>query len=198
MALGGSTGPVLGTNPLAYAVPGQAGRRSSSTKPRPRPHTSTCAMRPERPSPSRQGGAVGPDGAATTDAAQAMCGALLPFGGYRGGNIALLVEFLATLAGASFSIDAPPFDRGQAPPGIGVFVLCMNLDVIAEGPTRVTQVLDRLHSARGVSLPAMTDEAPTESIRLDATLHQRLLATCAEPDPGQSHGRTAQKNGEDR
>ena len=27
----------------------------------------------------------------------------------------------------------------------------------------------------------MTDETPTESIRLDATLHQRLLAACAEP-----------------
>jgi len=27
----------------------------------------------------------------------------------------------------------------------------------------------------------MADEAPTESIRLDARLHQRLLAACAEP-----------------
>jgi (2R)-3-sulfolactate dehydrogenase (NADP+) len=148
--------------------------------------------------PIPPGWAVGPDGAATTDAAQALRGALLPFGGYRGGNIALLVELLATLAGAAFSIDAPPFDRGQAPPGIGVFVLCMSLDVVAEGATRVARYLDRLHSAHGVSLPAMTDEAPTESIRLDATLHQRLLAACAEPDAGRGGGTTVRKNGANR
>jgi (2R)-3-sulfolactate dehydrogenase (NADP+) len=195
MALGGSTGPVVGTNPLAYAVP-RPGRRpfliDQATSATAYVNVRDAARAGE---PIPPGWAVGPDGAATTDAAQAMRGALLPFGGYRGGNIALLVEFLATLAGASFSIDAPPFDRGQAPPGIGVFVLCMNLDVIAEEPTRVTRFLDRLHSAHGVSLPAMTDEAPTESIRLDATLHQRLLAACAEPDPGRGHGTTAQKNG---
>jgi hypothetical protein len=33
----------------------------------------------------------------------------------------------------------------------------------------------------GVFLPAMTEEAPTESLRLDAELHQRPLAACAEP-----------------
>ncbi|MDX2939479.1 Ldh family oxidoreductase [Streptomyces ipomoeae] len=56
--------------------------------------------------------AVGPDGAKTTDASAALAGVLLPFGGYRGGNIALLVELLATLAGGSFSLEAAHRPRG--------------------------------------------------------------------------------------
>ena len=181
MALGGSRGPVLGTNPLAYAVPRPG--RSAFVVDQATSETAYVNVRDAARAgePIPPGWAVGPDGAATTDAAEAVRGALLPFGAYRGGNIALLVELLATLAGASFSLDAPPFDRGQAPPGIGVFVLCINLDVVAEGATRLTRYLDRLHSVHGVSLPAMTDETPTESIRLDARLHQRLLAACAEP-----------------
>lgn len=181
MSLGGSKRPVLGTNPLAYAAP-RPGRSvfvvdqaSSETA---YVNVREAARADETIPP---GWAVGPDGAATTDAAEALRGALLPFGGYRGGNIALLVELLATLAGASFSLDAPPFDRGQAPPGIGVFVLSINLELVADGTSRFTAYLDRLQSVHGVSLPAMTDTAPTQSIRLDPGLHQRLLAACAEP-----------------
>jgi (2R)-3-sulfolactate dehydrogenase (NADP+) len=183
MALGGSTGAVLGTNPLAYAVP-RPGRSPFLID---QATSATAyvnvreAARAGNPLPA--GWAVGPDGAATTDAAQALDGALLPFGAHRGGNVALLVELLATLGGASFSVDAPPFDRGGAPPRIGVFVLCVDLDAVAGGAGRASGYLDRLRSEYGVSLPAMADGPPAGPVRLDATLHRRLLAAVADPVP---------------
>jgi (2R)-3-sulfolactate dehydrogenase (NADP+) len=94
--------------------------------------------------------------------------------------MALMVEMLATLAGASFSVEAPPFDRGQTPPGIGVFVLGINPDVIARGGAgRMAGHLDTLRSAHGVSLPAMSAGEPADVVSLDDVLHERLLAACA-------------------
>ena len=179
MALGGSAGPVLGTNPLAYAVPrpGQAPfvidqATSSTAYVRVRE-----AARAGEPIPA--GWAVGPDGTPTTDPAEALGGALLPFGGYRGGNIALLVEILATLAGGTFSVDAPPFDSGEANPGIGVFVLCIDIGAVAGGPDRLLGLLGRLAAEFGVELPAMAAAAAPSSLQLDPALHQRLVAATA-------------------
>lgn len=184
MALGGSAGPVVGTNPLAFALPrpglgpfvvDQATSQTAYVKVR-------DAARAGEPIP--HGWAIGPDGAPTSDAAQALRGALLPFGGYRGGNIALLVELLATLAGAAFSVDAPPFDRGQSSPGIGVFVLCINPDVIGQGgAARMAGYLDTLRSGHGVSLPAMSAGEPADVVALDDVTHERLLAACAADRP---------------
>lgn len=184
MALGGSAGPVVGTNPLAFAVPRPG--RSPFVIDQATSQTAYVnvrdAARTGQPIPL--GWAVGPDGEPTSDAAQALRGALLPFGGYRGGNMALMVELLATLAGASFSVDAPPFDRGQISPGTGVFVFCINPDVIAHGgAARMAGHLDTLRSAHGVSLPAMSAGEPADVVALDDVVHERLEAACAVDRP---------------
>ncbi|MGI5472903.1 Ldh family oxidoreductase [Streptomyces sp. CA-132043] len=115
MTLGGSGSAVLGTNPLAYAFP-RAGEPPLVID---QASSQTAYVNVRRAAdagePIPAGWAVGPDGTATTDASAALAGALLPFGGHRGGNIALLVELLATLAGGTFSVDAPPFDSGTQP-----------------------------------------------------------------------------------
>lgn len=98
--------------------------------------------------------------------------------------MALMVELLATLAGASFSVDAPPFDRGQISPGTGVFVFCINPDVIAHGgAARMAGHLDTLRSAHGVSLPAMSAGEPADVVALDDVVHERLEAACAVDRP---------------
>lgn len=176
MSLGGSSTAVLGTNPMAYAFPrpddlpmviDQASSQTAYVNVR--QAATTGASIPA-------GWAVGPDGAETTDASAAMKGALLPFGGYRGGNIALLVELLATLAGGSFSVDAPPFDRGSEPPGIGVFVLCLSPRAFPGSLDRITAHLRRLRADHGVHLPALERPAPGDGIALDPELAGRLHA----------------------
>ncbi|MFF1400122.1 Ldh family oxidoreductase [Streptomyces sp. NPDC058287] len=116
--------------------------------------------------PIPEGWAAGPDGRPTTDASAALAGALLPFGDHRGGNVALLVELLATLGGGSFSVDAAPFDRGTEPTGIGVFLLCLDSGsgVFPGPPDRATAHLDRLHAEHGVRLPALQQPAVTDEL----------------------------------
>ncbi|MFE2070388.1 Ldh family oxidoreductase [Streptomyces sp. NPDC059467] len=112
-----------------------------------------------------------------SDPDQALQGALLPFGGHRGGNIALLGELLATLAGAAFSVDAAPFDHGSEPPGIGVFVLCLSPDTFPGSVPRAEQHLQRLHDEHSVRMPAWTTSPqPPKTVRLDRDLAGRLLA----------------------
>ena len=53
-----------------------------------------------------EGWAVGPDGAATTDPATAIAGALLAFGGHKGSGLSVLLEALsASLTNASYAFE---------------------------------------------------------------------------------------------
>src|SRR3546814_8273351 len=74
-----------------------------------------------------EGWALDPAGHPTTDARAALAGSLLPFGGARGANIALMVELLAAgLTGANWSREAPPFNKGAKSPGAGLFILAID------------------------------------------------------------------------
>jgi LDH2 family malate/lactate/ureidoglycolate dehydrogenase len=84
----GGIRPMLGTNPIAMAVPSSRGP--------------IVLMLRERLGESLpEGVALGPDGEPTMDPALARRGALLPFGGYKGFGLALMVQALGVLAGAS-------------------------------------------------------------------------------------------------
>ncbi len=104
------------------------------------------------------GWAVDADGNETTDARAAVEGALLPFGGARGANIALMVELLtAGVAGANWSLDAGDFRDGDRSPAIG-------LTVIALAPpqgfaTRVAEQSRRLADL-GVHIPGKASASP--------------------------------------
>ncbi len=104
----------------------------------------------------------------------ALVGALLPFGGHRGGNVALLVELLATLSGASFSLDAAPFDRGDESPRVGLFVLAVNPGLFPGAVDRFVAHLETLSRTHGVRLPAVERTGPLDVIDLDDALEQRL------------------------
>jgi LDH2 family malate/lactate/ureidoglycolate dehydrogenase len=95
----GGIRPVLGTNPIAIAVPSSRGPivldMGTSA------YMMTELMLRERLGESLPAGvAIGPGGEPTTDATLARLGALLPFGGYKGFGLALMVQALGVLAGA--------------------------------------------------------------------------------------------------
>ena len=93
-------------------------------------------------------------GVPTTDPVAAANGALLPFGGPKGANLALMVEVLsAGLGGGQWSMDAGHFLRGTRPPGIGVIVIAIAPTLA--GPDMIARLdaqLDRL-AAGGVHIP---------------------------------------------
>ena len=95
LAGSGSTKPVYCTNPMAFAAPVAGGPpliidQSSSA-------TAFVNIRAaaKAGTPIPEGWALDAEGRPTTDARQAVKGALLAFGGERGANIALMVEVLA-------------------------------------------------------------------------------------------------------
>lgn len=99
----GGKSPYLGTNPISVAVP--AGQESPiildmATSVVARGKIILAAQKGES---IPVGWAINSDGEATTDAAKALDGAVLPFGGPKGSAIALLIDMAAgILTGAAF------------------------------------------------------------------------------------------------
>lgn len=176
MSVAGSRGPLFGTNPQSFGVPLPSGRpllvdQASSA-------TAWVAVRAaaERGEPIPPGFAVDPSGAPTTDAAAGLAGALLPFGGYKGGNVALLAELLATIAGGSFSSDAPPFQEGDRSPGVGAMVIALSFDVLAPGyPARLATQFERWSKESGADPSVWIDKPVSSAIALPGEVHERLL-----------------------
>jgi len=96
----GGTRPILGTNPIAIAIPSSRGPivldMGTSA------YMMTEVMLRERLGEALpEGVALGPHGEPTTDPGLARRGALLPFGGYKGFGLALMMQALGLLAGAA-------------------------------------------------------------------------------------------------
>ena len=96
---------VLGTNPIAIAVPSSRGPivldMGTSA------YMMTEVMLRERLGELLpEGVAIGPGGEPTRDPALARRGALLPFGGYKGFGLALMIQALGVLAGSGAEHEA--------------------------------------------------------------------------------------------
>lgn len=104
------------------------------------------------------------EGNPTTDPGKiANGGVLLPFGGYKGSAIAMMVELLcAGMVGERFSYEAAKVDNNDGgPAGGGEFILAMSPEVMA-GPGWQEHTEDffaRLTSLEGVRLPGQRRHA---------------------------------------
>src|SRR5579871_1506251 len=131
----GGNKAIFGTNPISFAWP-RPGKDPMVID------MATAAMaQGEVQIAAREGHDVplgtglGPDGKLTTNPNEILKGVLLPFGGYKGSAIALMVELLSAGAiGERFSYeaaDADPKDGG--PPRGGEFMLAISPELLA-GP----------------------------------------------------------------
>ena len=82
---------------------------------------------------------------------------LLPFGGYKGSAIALMVELLAAgLTGEQFSYEARDTDnKDGGPPRGGEIIIGLSPDIIA-GPNwqeHVESFMQKMTSLKGVRIP---------------------------------------------
>ena len=157
VAPAGSKEKFFGTNPISFAWP--------------RPgHTPVCydmatssmalgdlqiAARDGKTVPLGTG--LDSDGNETTDPAKIAAGVLLPFGGYKGSAIALMVELLAGgLTGEQFSYEALENDNGDGgPPRGGEMVIALSPALISGGDweTHAELFMERLTGLEGVRLP---------------------------------------------
>lgn len=139
MSIFGAGVPVTGTNPFAFAVPSGVSQDGAGQGARPRlidQASSEAAWVKVRSATERgdaipEGWAVDAQGEPTTDPDEALAGAMLPFGGVKGANIAVLVEVLSTLAGGAFSMEGTV--PGDTPSRIGAWVIAIDPEAFGSG-----------------------------------------------------------------
>ena len=96
----GGTRPVLGTNPIAFAIPGAEGplvldMGTSAFM------ATELQLRARLGQELPEGVAIDRDGRPTRDAGEARQGALLPFGGHKGFGLGLIVQAFGLIGGAA-------------------------------------------------------------------------------------------------
>jgi (2R)-3-sulfolactate dehydrogenase (NADP+) len=142
---------VYGTNPFSFAAPTGTGMPFVLDQ----ACSATAFINVRRAASNDesipQGWALDGSGDPTTNATDAVEGCLLPFGGWRGANLALMVEILAAgLTGGNWSLDAPSFAAGSESPSVGLFILAIApIDGLA---VRLRSYLDRL-GGFGIRIP---------------------------------------------
>ncbi|MGF1594743.1 MAG: Ldh family oxidoreductase [Kiloniellaceae bacterium] len=183
MAASGGKARVFCTNPIAFAAPagGEAGEGSPALVVDQSSSSSSLANLRAAAEAGREipeGWALDPAGHPTTDARAALAGSLLPFGGARGANVALMVELLAAgLTGANWSKDAPPYNKGSASPGAGLFILAMDPP---EGfAPRLRDWIAAVSAEEGVYLPGLAKgetlgHARHRGVHMDSGLWTRI------------------------
>ena len=158
VAPAGAKKALFGTNPISFAWP-----RPGKTPVVYDMATAAMAMG-EVQVAAREGHKVpigtglNKDGKETTDPNEIVKGGvLLPFGGYKGSGIAMMVELLAgALIGETFSYETAEKDnKDGGPPSGGEFILAMSPEKIA-GPNwdkHSNEFFEKMKSMEGVRLP---------------------------------------------
>ena len=158
VAPAGATKPLFGTNPISFAWP-----RPGKTPVVFDMATASMAMG-EVQVAKREGHKVPlgtgltKDGKETTDPAEiADGGVLLPFGGYKGSGIAMMVELLAgALVGDNFSFETAAKDNNDGgPPSGGEFILAISPEKISGSgwDKHADDFFKKMKSMEGVRLP---------------------------------------------
>ena len=141
----------LGTNPMAIGVP--AGDEpplifDASTSVVARGKIIVAA---QSGMPIPEGWAIDPDGYPTTDAHQALAGAVLPFGGAKGSAISFLIDvFCGVLTGAAFASHLNTLENLAAVQNVGHVFAAVRTDLFvsdAEFRIRMDAILRMLKAA---------------------------------------------------
>jgi LDH2 family malate/lactate/ureidoglycolate dehydrogenase len=180
VAVPGSRGKTYSTNPNSFAAPSADGiplmfdQACSATA------FVNIAHAASTGSDIPDGWAVDKYGIGTRNALEALGGALLPFGGYRGANLMLMVEVLAAgLTGANWSLDSPSFQQGTQTPGCGLLILLAAPNFCSLGfEARLESQLNRLQQM-GVFRPGWDShrrmiKAQNDGISLPLELLEKL------------------------
>src|SRR5262245_47377371 len=175
----GGIRPILGTNPIAIAIPSSRGPvvldMGTSA------YMMTELMLRERLGQVLpEGVALGPGGEPTRDASLARQGALLPFGGYKGYGLALTIQALGLLAGLG--------PNGESDYGYLFIAFRPELLGSAELFERdVTRLIERIKATprqlgiNEIRIPSerafrCREQALRDGLEIDRLVHEQLLA----------------------
>lgn len=174
---GGKT-PVIGTNPMSFAVPDGAGGIAMLFD----QSTTTVAlgritMAKAAGEPIPEGWAVDVNGAPTTDPEAALAGSLCSVGGYKGWGLGLMVEILAAgLAGGTPSRNVKPLKAPEgAPHDLGHSFLLIDPGIRPDFHAMVAGLTEAVSADDGARLPGQGKRL-RDRVEVPDTL---WTATCA-------------------
>lgn len=185
----GGKKPVIGTNPLSFAVPGRRGKvaflidQSSSA-------VAWTAVK-RAADEGREiplGWALDADGKPTTDAARGLLGSMAPAGGYKGFGQGLIVEVMcAALTGSNRGPQMGSFvDNDGKPIGCGQFFIALDPDAFSGGAfaKQITALVKSITGQPGARMPNARREAcqkrlKKEGLPIDRTLYEALKGFAA-------------------
>lgn len=185
VAPAGGTRPLYGTNPMAFAWPRLVGPplvfdQSSSASAR-----GEIQIHQRDGLPLPEGWGIDVDGNPSNDPEAVLAGAQLPFGGYKGAAIALMVELLAgALVGEVFSFEASERDNHDGGPSSGgEFIIAIDPAQCVERAggqlDHAEALFARVLDQDGTRLPsdrryANRQRTPVEGIEIPVTLYEEL------------------------
>ena len=179
----GGTRPVIGTNPLSFAVPGKRGKiaflidQSSSAV------AWTAVKRAaEQGEPIPFGWALDAGGKPTSDAALGLAGSMAPAGGYKGFGQGLIVEVMcAALAGALRGPEMGSFMENDGRPiGCGQFFIALSPKMFSGGDfdRQVRALIASIEAQDGARMPNARREANVRRLKKEGlTLERDLYET---------------------
>ncbi|MEM9277365.1 MAG: Ldh family oxidoreductase [Pseudomonadota bacterium] len=176
----GGTKPLYGTNPVAFAWPRQ------NAEPCVFDQASAVMARGEVMIAAREGHELPPgtgidaQGNPTNDPNEVLKGALLPFGGYKGASIAMMVELLAaSLIGEQLSFEAAAQDNNDGgPPRGGEFILAIDP---GNGLASAEGLFGKILEQEGTRLPgdgrrARREKIASQGVQIPSDLYQKITA----------------------
>jgi len=182
MSFSGSTGPLLGTNPLCYGVPLNNGKAIIVDQASSNTALAKIQQMAAEGTKLPEGWALDSDGKSTTEPTAALAGTLLPFGSYKGGNIGMMVELLALMGGAQPSLEAISLYEGTAPPKIGGTIIAVDLQKFPGYKVRVETLLQQFVHEHSVGLRLVHDlSKPAKPISIAENVIHDLEQFIANP-----------------
>lgn len=181
----GGNKPMMGTNPIAFAVPREDGvplvidlALSKIARGK-----ILAAQQAGKKIPDTW--ALDADGKPTDDPTAALAGSMLPIGDAKGAALVLMVELLAAaLTGSSFGYEASSFFDGEGdPPHIGHTLIVFQPELSSGGgfTERVANIISAIEHTDGARLPGTSrlthrQRAVDDGVAISAALHQEITA----------------------
>ena len=180
----GGRKPVIGTNPLSFAVPGKAGKIGFLIDQSASAVTWTAVkLAADEGRAIPLGWAMDAEGRPTTDPARGLAGSMAPAGGYKGFGQGLIVEVMcAALAGARRGPQMGSFMANDGKPiGCGQFFIALEPKAFSGGnfATQVAALAKSMTDQQGARLPnsrraANQRRLAKEGLPIDRVLYGRL------------------------
>lgn len=179
----GGNKAVLGTNPIAMAIPAKGGGIAFQFD------QSTSAVALGKITMAKEAGediplgwAVDSEGKPTTDPVEALKGSLVSTGGYKGYGFGLMAEVLASaMTGSVNSLDVKGLKLKDGPPhDLGQFYLLLDPATYSGDAffDRIARLSDAIDAKENTRLPG-TNRVLREEVMIDSSLWEKVKSLAA-------------------